>query len=344
MGNTMRRQTTKLRGWLERVRDTLLTSPAGLVSDPRLASSELCPETIIAVAGVQRISELGPRNTRFVSPVALRHIPSRMALLRETMEAGVRLLFIRVNRQDSAEPLMAALPGIVHRFDKPAMPPQQVQLFGVSVIDLLKYSLSADPDGTADALRGMETQHSNREALQLIPPEISVQRLHPVRRLLRDPRAPVYAVVGVYSALRALPVAFIREFHGSLFVFWLIDIVTAVPYTWAVLAMLFAPRRSVRALATLTALTTFAAPYVYFWLNGRDYPAYVVVVIAALTVLSVLLEIGKYQQERKLRRCYRSARVVETVRKMPVRRSHAPQANQIAEVSKSVPVQGAENG
>ena len=102
----------------------------------------------------------------------------------------------------------------------------------------------------------------------------------------------------------------------------------AVPYTWGVLAMLFAPRRWIRMLATLTTITTFAVPYVYFWMHGRDYPPFVVAVIAALTIASISIEVVKYLQERALRGRYRSARVAATVRMIPVRITQAPETSQ----------------
>ena len=86
-----------------------------------------------------------------------------------------------------------------------------------------------------------------------------------------------------------------------------------MPYTWGVLAMLFAPKRRIRLLAALTTLVTFVGPYVYFWMHGRGYPPYVPIVIIGLTLASVLLEANRYRQEQALRQRYRSASAVSGV-------------------------------
>lgn len=323
-----------VRRWLGRMQRTLLVSPETLAADPRIVSRALRTDELLEVAGVRRIAELGPRNTRFVAPGVLRHPASRLSLLRDALEDGIRMLFAEADPAWDDAPLTAALPGIVHRLDDPAAS-ERGALYGANVLELLRHTLASDPDATARALRGMSTRHVPHETMRMLPAELPVQRVHPLRRLAGDPRVPVYLAVGIYSALRALPVAFLPQFHGNLLVLWLIDILTAIPYTWGVLAMLFAPRRSIRALATLTTIATFTAPYVYFWLNGRDYPPFVVAVIAVLTVCSISIEVVKYVQERLLRRRYRSALVAATVRMTPVRITQAPEASQTTTVQGS---------
>ncbi len=267
---------------------TLLISPERLAADPRLSSRAVRPEALLEIAGIRRLAELGPNNTRIIDHTQLADPAERALLLRESLEGGIRLLLV-----DATE---APLPELAHPLDADGT------LGGINVTELLRHGLAHDPDRTGLALAGMSTRRMTSEARRTLPATIPVRDEHPLRRLLSDPRAPVYLVVGIYSALRALPVALVPQFQGSLLVLWLIDVLTAIPYTWGVLAMLFAPRRSIRALATLTTAVTFMAPYVYFWLNGRHYPPYVVVVIATLTAASVALEVSKYLQEQRLRR------------------------------------------
>ncbi|MGQ7313319.1 hypothetical protein ACUOFU_16560 [Microbacterium arabinogalactanolyticum] len=319
--------------WLRRMQQKLLVSPEALAADPRISSRALRPDAICAVAGVPRLAELGPRNTRFVEPAQLRDPVQRVVVLREALEHGIRMLFVEVASPLEGVLLADDLPGLVHPVDD--APQEEDALHAVNVVQLLRFCLASAPVETAEALTGMPTRHVPRAAMRLLPPDAPVRRMHPLRRLMGDPSVPVYLAVGIYSALRALPVAFIPQFHGSLLVLWMIDILTAVPYTWGVLAMLFAPRRWIRMLATLTTITTFAAPYVYFWMHGRDYPPFVVAVIAALTIASISIEVVKYLQERMLRRRYRSARVAATVRMIPVRITQAPETSQTTAIQGS---------
>lgn len=289
-------------GWIRRLQRTLLVSPETLAADARLAGRTLDPDAICELAGVRRLAELGPRSTRIVDSEQMLDAAERLVVLRDAVEHGVRMLFVEVVPGSEAE-LTDALPGIVRRLDETAAP-DAGSLHGVAVTALLQHCLTLDLERTSLALAGMPTRHTDSQALALLPVTLDVRREHPLRRLIGDPRVPVYLGVGLYSALRALPVALVPQFHGSLLVLWLIDVITAVPYTWGVLAMLFAPRGGIRILATLTTVTTFAAPYVYFWMHGRDYPVYVVLVIAALTAASTLIEVVKYLQEQGLRRRY----------------------------------------
>src|SRR5690606_32480436 len=211
-----------VRDWVERMRRTLIISPELLAADPRLASRAIQPETVLEVAGIRRLAELGPTNTRIVTPASLTDPAERALLLRESLETGIRLILV-----DAAD---TVLPALAHPLDADGT------LGGVTVIELLRHGLTHDPGRTGLALSGMSTRRLTREARHLLPATIAVREVHPLRRLLGDPRAPVYLAVAISSALRALPVALIPQFQGSLLLLWLIDVVTAVPYTWGVLA------------------------------------------------------------------------------------------------------------
>ncbi|MCT1872476.1 cytochrome C oxidase subunit IV [Brevibacterium luteolum] len=118
------------------------------------------------------------------------------------------------------------------------------------------------------------------------------------RRFFRSPKVIAYFVVLVYSALRALPVSFVSQFKGQLWVLWTIDLVTAIPYTWGVIAMVAGRQRITRLLGTIVAIITFTAPYVYFWLKGDQYPLYVILIVAGLIVFTCLLEASRWQRDR----------------------------------------------
>ena len=142
-----------------------------------------------------------------------------------------------------------------------------------------------------------------------LPPEISgalracgikQTRRSRLAKWFTDPKVLAYLVVITYSSLRVLPVTLVKEFHGSLLVLWTMDIATAIPYTWGVLAMFTAKRTWVRIVGTFTTAITFAAPYVYFAMTGKDYPTYVIVIVVLFIISGFLVEGSKYLRERYL--------------------------------------------
>ena len=121
-------------------------------------------------------------------------------------------------------------------------------------------------------------------------------------RLLHNPRFLAYATVFIYSSLRALPATFAPGFRGNPWVLWTIDIVTAVPYTWGIIAMVAGKRRRIRFAGFLVTLITFIAPYVYFFLagshgDGNRYPGWVIMVVIGLVLATVLLEGGRWLRD-----------------------------------------------
>lgn len=299
--------------WVRRVVSSLLVTPEKLATSPALAAHSLSPEHVCDAAGVQRLAELGPHNTLVVAVSDVVEPQKRAHTLRKALERGVVILFVESETVLDGLRLTNELRGIAVRLDEPPETGERA-LYGVNVTSLLRASLAAgDESQLTEALRGMPTHRTPHKALSLLPETMPVQRTSPLQRVLSHPSLPVYLIVFVYSSLRVLPVALIREFHGSLLVLWTIDIITAVPYTWGVLAMLFAPKRRIRLLAALTTLVTFVGPYVYFWMHGRGYPPYVPIVIIGLTLASVLLEANRYRQEQALRQRYRSVSAVSGV-------------------------------
>ena len=121
-------------------------------------------------------------------------------------------------------------------------------------------------------------------------------------RLLHNPRFLAYATVFIYSSLRALPATFAPGFRGNPWVLWTIDIVTAVPYTWGIIAMVAGRRRRIRFTGFLITLITFIAPYVYFFFagshgDGNRYPGWVIMVVIGLVLATVLLEGGRWLRD-----------------------------------------------
>ena len=92
--------------------------------------------------------------------------------------------------------------------------------------------------------------------------------------------------------------AFVPGFHGQVWVLWTIDILTAIPYTWGLVEMVAGRRIRYRLLGLATTLVSFLAPYVYFWITGRDYPPWVITVVMAMIVGSAGLEALRWWRER----------------------------------------------
>ena len=117
-------------------------------------------------------------------------------------------------------------------------------------------------------------------------------------RLLHNPRFLAYATVFIYSSLRALPVAFVPGFRGQWWVLWLIDILTAIPYTWGIVEMVAGRRLRWRLVGLATTLFPFLAPYVYFWIHGRDSPPGVLAIVVLMIVGSAGLEAARWWRDR----------------------------------------------
>ena len=100
----------------------------------------------------------------------------------------------------------------------------------------------------------------------------------------------------------ALPAVYAPGFRGNLWVLWTIDIVTAVPYAWGIIAMVAGRRRRIRFAGFLVTLITFVLPYVYFFFagshgDGNHYPGWVIMVVIGLVLATVLLEGGHWLRD-----------------------------------------------
>lgn len=157
------------------------------------------------------------------------------------------------------------------------------------------------------ALDGTETQRCSRRTLAALR-EAGVQPRERslLRRAAMNPKVIAYAAVFLYSSLRALPVSFVPNFHGNIWVLWSIDLVTAVPYTWGILEAVAGRTIARRLLGLVVTVATFVAPYVYFWTKGREYPHGVVAGVIAMIVAAITVEIIRYLRDRALARILRT--------------------------------------
>ena len=137
-------------------------------------------------------------------------------------------------------------------------------------------------------------------------------RVVPSSRLYRALHSPTfwaYLVVFIYSTLRALPATFVPHFHGSVLLLWTMDVVTAIPYTWGLVAFFTAHKTWVRVTGFAVTLITFIAPYIYFWSHGRGYSWWVHGVVGAMIAGALLYEGFNYLRDRAVAAGLRHSRL-----------------------------------
>lgn len=296
------RLRTSLRAAVGNLRDAFFTQPGVVCALPTVTNLSLDPDWVRKAAHVHRLAELGRREVRNVTRETILNPDSLWGDLRSSLESGCILWVITIRDAAVWDEVESALPGLLVQLGPVSDDGQAA--YGFQTASVARYLLDEHPE-MAMKLRGIDSARVPTDILQRLDLlGVPVYKRPRIMRLLRNPRLYVYFVVFAYSALRALPVVFIKEFQGSLLVLWSIDVLTAIPYTWGVLAMAMAPRRSTRVLGALTTVATFVAPYVYFWYHGRDYPPYVIVVIALMVIAGISLEVWKFRQERSLERRY----------------------------------------
>ena len=143
----------------------------------------------------------------------------------------------------------------------------------------------------ARLLAGTDTLVMNRRmlgALRSVGTDLIERRS--IWRFLFNPKVIAYLVILVYSSLRALPVVFVPGFKGNIWVLWAIDITTAIPYTWGIVEMVAGATLLRRMIGLAVTIITFISPYIYFWLNGDNYPAWIHFVVAGLVIAAIVTE------------------------------------------------------
>ncbi|MDR6939737.1 hypothetical protein [Arcanobacterium hippocoleae] len=136
----------------------------------------------------------------------------------------------------------------------------------------------------------------------LIDAQVNIIVRSLLHRAMYSPTFIAYAVVFIYSSLRALPVVFVPHFQGNIWVLWGIDVISAIPYTWGLIEI-FRGRTWLRRVAGLVVtIVTFMAPYIYFWMHGRHYPASVNLIVAGMILGAILIELYRWQRDKEVRK------------------------------------------
>ena len=305
---------------------TRLLTARSVLDHPQARNHPLDAARIRDLAGLARCGDLSARQVAV--PQVLSDLASTTAAdllapddvgwhlghsLAHALEHGVRLWLCEVDR-DAPERISAVLgEDLVHVVSFEPWPdggigsdgadgPDGTAVIAVSPLALV-LSLAERSEASRDYLRkvleGVDTLRCPHRAIAALRAAgVAVMERPATVRLARNPVALAYVVVFIYSSLRALPVAFVPGFRGQWWVLWLIDILTAIPYTWGIVEMVAGRRLRWRLVGLATTLLTFLAPYVYFWIHGRDSPPGVLAIVAAMIVGSAGLEAARWWRDR----------------------------------------------
>ena len=284
---------------LRRLKEALFGSTQAPFELPVVQSSAFDTTKLAHTAGVSRLAELGRREVRELTPQALLTTDVFYSEVRDALEHRALIWLIGPIDTEQLKELAGPLFGLFVNVGAEHSETQTV--FGLRVSDVVHQLL---PDASfRAALEGMNaTRTPHGLAHQIEAAGVKVFKRSLITRVLKDPRFWVYAVVFVYSSLRALPVVFVPQFHGSVLGLW------AIPYTWGILAMLTASRPLERYSGAIVALATFMAPYVYFWVHGRGYPGSVIIIVGLMIAASLATEVWRAIQNTRLVKRYSASR------------------------------------
>lgn len=286
---------------------------AGSVLDtPEAREGRWDPEVLRELTGVDRVGELAAKQTAYIEaldefakeagPDVLRPNSWGLALghrLKEAMEhrCTLWLSFASPSSLDALNGFVGE--GLIHI----AGPLRADGMIPIALNPVaLVTAWAADPEKArflrrvlhdADTLRA---SHRAVEALRRAG--VKIRERSRLARLFIDPRFIAYLVVFVYSSLRALPVVLVPGFHGKVWVLWAIDIVTAIPYTWGVLALVAGRTLLTRIAGLIVTIITFVSPYIYFWMHGKNYPPGVTAFVIAMILGAIGLEGLRWQRDR----------------------------------------------
>lgn len=275
------------------------------------------PYAVREAAGVDRLSDLRNRHIRELPAVEQLHTPAiRDALiyiLRDSVRKREKLWLLPMTEEVHAE-WEEWLDGEVLM----QVGPQQESLgqtitpYGIAPLKLVSFlaqrALPADLDFLQKSLHDIDGLHLTAGVYrQVVNAGVKVMERSKLVRVVTTPKFIAYAVVLTYSALRALPVTFVKEFEGSLAMLWFIDLATALPYTWGLITMMTARKLWLRLVGIVVTVVTFLAPYLYFGANGSNYPLHVLVTIALLIFITFAWEAYRVRADKHVETVLKSA-------------------------------------
>lgn len=314
------------------------TKKESMLSLPTAKLFSVDPDKIAEAAGVHRLSELSYKSVVEVSGLAARSkgqieksvLPELdpvsvmyAKMLRHSVEQNHDLWLL------NADPLL--LRDMKHRLgdDQVAVVGERQEYMGPPTIpaainprrvveDILSNSDSENRRFIEEAFQGVDITNAPGSLRGAIKesgiPYVEGSQL---KRKALDPRTLAYAAILGYSAARAVPVAAVDEFEGSVPLLWTIDVGTAIPYTWGAIETFSGNtplsrkigRVAAKSVGITVAAGTFIAPYAYFYANGRDYPAYINAIVAGFVGVAGVSETLKLRKEKRLRSALQKTRL-----------------------------------
>lgn len=306
------------------------TKKEKLLSLPTAKLFSIDPDRVAEAAGVQRLGDLGRRDVVEVSGLASRAKelpvdgnPNELdpvsvlyaKMIRHSIERGHKLwllnadpLLLRDMKRRLGDEQVIEV-GEKRRYMGPPTRPAVISPSRV-VEDVFTGSNEQNQQFLTAAFHGIDLSNASKHVRQLVKErDIPHVEGSQVKKLARDPRTLAYAAIFGYSAVRAIPVAAVDEFEGSVPVFLAIDVGTAIPYTWGVIETFSGNtplsrkvgRAAAKSIGATVAAGTFIAPYAYFYANGREYPAYVNAVVAGFVGIAGISEVAKQRKEKRIR-------------------------------------------
>lgn len=293
-----------------------------LLELPLVRASVLDPHATLEASGAGRVGDLGSGSDVMELPLLaqLAHCPDTLLSpddlgwrlgnsLDHAVEQRTRLWLAQVPAVDVDRLRQVLGASVVH-----VVGPQDDQgqvVVGVHPADLVVELSDRGEAGQAflrRCLEGTDTLRCSRRTLAAMRrAKVAFTERTLGRRALANPVVLAYVAVFTYSSLRALPVTFVPGFGGHVWVLWAIDVTTAVPYTWGILAMVTGRSLRKRLLGLVTTVVTFLSPYVYFWTQGRDYPHGVVAGVALMILGALALEALRWVRDAAVARGLRAA-------------------------------------
>lgn len=308
------------------------TKKQGIMSLPTMKNFVVDPDLIANTAGVNRVSDLSYKKVVEVSGLASRYKEDRgdsndadevldpvrllyASLLRHSIEQGHELwalnadpLLLRDMRNRLGHDQVITIGEKQSYMGPPTFPavinPQRV------VKSILEGNNEENQAYLKEALNGIDGRNLSDQLKKCLDDhDIDYTSYSQIRKIVRDPRTLAYSVIIGYSAARALPVAGVEEFNGSVPLLWTIDVGTAVPYTWGMIETFSSDttlsrkigRVASKSIGATVAAASFVAPYAYFYSQGKEYPVYVNAVVAGLVGVAGVSEYAKYRREQNLR-------------------------------------------
>ena len=269
--------------------------------------------TIITVSGVDRAGDLTTRIVEY--PGALvdiaaegfsPHSAAGHALSHELHDAIQRRvrLWLAVIPSDQLPRLRNALGAdLIHEAGAPSGGRTPIALSPLELLETWAAGTDDQREFMRVSMAGLDTlstaSHATRAARAV---GASIIERTAFLKLCRNPKFIAYVVVFVYSMARAVPVMFVPHFRGDWRILWLIDVITAIPYTWGLIEMVAGQKLWHRIVGAATAAVTFLAPYVYFLVYGRHAPASIWVAIACIFFGGIFLEVFRYQRDRAVKK------------------------------------------